>query len=450
MEGSPGLPLAILIIGASLWATLTLVMLPRIRGFGLVLFLALSARYLATFFHDYTTRSLVAGQSLNSFVTLLLTAFLLVICSRDLLRFRLVLPVYLFIGALLLSGIWNLEVAGTINAVIRQCLFLGMMLLVTTAIDSEPKDGSVSKAALAAFIIPLFYQLVSVVLRLGKASESDGSVSYIGGYVHEGVFSIMLLTALVFVSITAGMSWRKRTFYMSLIFVALIFANYRTAVVSALPLLLTNLVFGSATQVRSSLANYVRSAALLGTICMGILLAILLSQRMADIGTILSSGGILIKPPSEFASDDRGLLSGRLLIWSDYIYTTIRSDMSHLMFGFGPDSWQKTFSLYAHNVYVSYVYEIGVIGLLIYCYLLLHFAWLAFRARRDKRWQLVGAHCSYAILGLGTMPTFTIEGVILYAVICGYTVYYYLSERVPTRFIIPSNFRGPKLSGRYR
>ncbi|MEO8683571.1 MAG: O-antigen ligase family protein, partial [Devosia sp.] len=411
---SKGLPLPILFVGAAIWLVIAYLVAPKLRGLALFLFFALSARYLVTFFHDFTTRSVVAGQSVNSFVTLFLTVLGLYLCRRDLMRYRAFLPVYAFIGALLVSGIWNVEVAGSVNAIIRQLLFLGTMIGVTTAIDSEPNDGSVSRAMLAAFVVPLLYQLVSIVLRFGKASESDGSVSYIGGYVHEGVFSIMLLTAMVIAALAAGMSWRKRSLYLALLFTALIFANYRTAVLAAIPIMAMHLVFGSATQVRVDLAKYVRGAALLISLCLGLFLVALLSQRMADLGTVLSSGGGLIKPPSDFAYGDRSLLSGRVLIWSDYIYTTLRSDVSHLVFGFGPDSWQQTFSLYAHNVFVSYVYELGFFGVIIFIYMLLHFLLLALNARRDKRWTLIGAHLSYGLLCLGTMPTFTIEGVILY------------------------------------
>lgn len=449
MDGSPGLPLPLLLIGVALWMGLACIVVPKLRGLPLVLFLALSARYLVTFFHDYTTRSIFAGQSLNSFLTLFLTAVFVFISRRDLLRYRVFLPVFAFIFALLVSGIWNAEVTGTVNALIRQFLFLGVMVTVVTAIDGEPNDGSVSRAMLLAFVVPVAYQVMSILLRLGKASESDGSISYIGGYVHEGVFSVLLLTAMAIVALAAGLNWRRRTFLLAAIFTALIFANYRTAVIASLPILAMHLVFGSASSVRAGMANYVRAGAILATVVIGLFLTTLLSQRMADLGVILSSPGGLIKPPTEFGAEDRGLLSGRILIWSDYIFTTVRSDMSHLFFGFGPDAWQRSFSLYAHNVYVSYIYEIGFFGTAVYLYTLLHFFWLALRARRDKRWQLIGAHASYGLLCLGTMPTFTIEGVLLYAVICGYTAYYYLVERVPRRFVMPANSAGPN-SGRSR
>jgi len=439
LEDSPGMPLPLLVVGTGIWLVLVWILLPRLRGPAALLFMVLSARYLVTFYHDYTTRPLFGGQSLNSFITLGITAACLFYSRRDLIRYRAILPVYGVIVALLVSGLLNMDFTGTLNALIRQFLFLGLMILVATAIDAEPNDGSVSRLMLAAFVVPLCYQLMSVVFRLGKASESDGSISYMGGYVHEGVFSILLLTALTIIALSGGLTWKRRTVYMAVIFAALFLANYRTSVIAAAPILLMHIVFGSANTARAGLANYVRAGAFMLAVIFGALMAVLLSQRMADLGTLLTSGGGLIKPPSEFGTEDRGLLSGRILIWSDYIYTTLRSDVSHLIFGFGPDSWQQVFSIYAHNVYISYIYEIGFVGTALFLYMLGHFLWLAFSARPDKRWYLVGAHLCYGVLCLGTMPTFSIEGVLFYAVICGYTLYYYLAERVQSKHVMPRN-----------
>lgn len=450
LDDSPGMPLPFLLAGTGIWIALVWYLLPRLRGPAGLLFMVLSARYIVTFYHEYTTNPIFGGQSLNSFVTLGVAVICLFYSRHDLIRYRAILPVYGMIAALLVSGLLNMEFAGTINALIRQGLFLGLMILVATAIDAEPNDGSVSRIMLAAFVVPLCYQLMSVVFRLGKASESDGSVSYMGGYVHESVFSIMLLTALVVIALSGGLTWKRRTVYMALIFTALFFANYRTSVIAAAPILLMHIIFGSANNARAGLANYVRAGAFLFAIIFGAFMTVLLSQRMADLGTLLTSGGGLIKPPSAFGTEDRSLLSGRILIWSDYLYTTLRSDVSNLVFGFGPDSWQQVFSIYAHNVYISYVYEIGFVGTALYLYMLAHFMWLALAARPDKRWHLVGIHLCYGILCLGTMPTFSIEGVLFYAVICGYTLYYYLAERVKSKHVMPGNSLMPTRLARAR
>lgn len=426
--------------GVVFWLLLAARIAPRLHGVALFLFLALSIRYLANFFHAYTTKSLVAGQSFNSLITLTIAVLAIYICRRDLLRFRAALPIYAFMGTLLISGLWNLEVSGMINALIRQLLFLGVIVALMTALDAEPNDGSVSKALLAIFAVPLLYQFVSVVFRYAKASEADGSTSYIGGYIHEGVFSTMLLTAMVIAAV-GGITWKRRTLILIVLFAALVLANYRTSVVAALPLLFMHFVVGSSHQFKSNMAALVRGTALIVTAIAAAWIITLLSERLGDIAVVLTAGSDLFKPPAEFSSDERSLMSGRVLIWSNYVFATIHSDISNLLFGFGPDSWQNSFSLYAHNVYISYIYELGFLGFGVFLYVVLHFFILALRARADKRWILVGAHLSYVILCSGTMPTFTIEGILFYGVLCGYTAYYFLLPRTAQRYIVPSNFR---------
>lgn len=434
------LPLPLLMAGVALWLALAVRMAPKLNNFALFLFLALSVRYLANFFHMYTAKSVLAGQSLNSLITLTMAVGALYACRRELLRFRILLPLYAFIGILLISGLWNFEIVGMINAVIRQMLVLGLIVALIIALDAAPNEGRVSNALLAAFAAPLFYQVVSIVFRYSKDTEADGSTSYIGGYIHEGVFSTLLLTAMLIAAL-GGSSWGRKTLLLIILFVALLLANYRTSVVAALPLLFMHFAAGNPTQGRSGRATLTRGLTL-GLMAGGATLLLgLLSERLYDIAVVVSSGSDLFKPPSEFTADERGLMSGRIMIWSNYVFATVHSDFSNLVLGFGPDSWQQSFSLYAHNVYISYIYELGLLGFAVFLLVLLHFVVLAFRAQRDKRWVLVGGHLSYLVLCSGTMPTFTIEGVLLYAMLCGYTAYYYLAPRSSTEFVVPSNAR---------
>jgi len=47
----------------------------------------------------------------------------------------------------------------------------------------------------------------------------------------------------------------------------------------------------------------------------------------------------------------------------------------------------------------------------------------ALRTRHPHTGVLVGAHLSYLVLNMSTMPMWMIEGNILYGIICGYTLY---------------------------
>src|SRR3546814_14715168 len=76
-------------------------------------------------------------------------------------------------------------------------------------------------------------------------------------------------------------------------------------------------------------------------------------SRFADVATFLSDPGSLIKPPREFTQLDRQIMSGRPLIWSEYLYAYADGTPFQLLFGFGPESWAKRFDVYPHNTLIS-------------------------------------------------------------------------------------------------
>src|SRR5262249_28464386 len=72
-------------------------------------------------------------------------------------------------------------------------------------------------------------------------------------------------------------------------------------------------------------------------------------DRFADLGVVLDKGASLIKSPGYFTTEDKRLFSGRLFLWSQYIDAYLGSDSLIMLIGFGPDSWMRRFSTYAHN-----------------------------------------------------------------------------------------------------
>ena len=100
------------------------------------------------------------------------------------------------------------------------------------------------------------------------------------------------------------------------------------------------------------------------------------------------------------------------------------------LFGFGPESYQEAFPLYAHNTLVNHLYEYGMVGVAGVLYLWLSMLVAALRVRHPARGILVGAHVSFLVLNMATMPMWMVEGNILYGVICGYT-FHLLSLQAP-------------------
>jgi hypothetical protein len=200
-------------------------------------------------------------------------------------------------------------------------------------------------------------------------------------------------------------------------------ANYRTSFIAVAPIAFGFFVFGIASRVKPGRRL---AASLIGLIAMvgGFLAAnVVLADRLKDINAVTDGSEALIRPSEEFTVADQKVLSGRLYIWSRYLEEYESASDTRLLLGFGSDSWVDTFGVYAHNTVVSYLYEFGLAGAV-----LVVLVWLGMlvRAMRVRDWalrgQLLCAHVGFVLLNMATMPFWQIEGLILYGILCGYTV----------------------------
>ena len=199
-------------------------------------------------------------------------------------------------------------------------------------------------------------------------------------------------------------------------------ANYRTSFIAVAPIAFGYFVFGAARAAKPARRILI---SLLGFIVMtgGFVAAnVLLSDRLNDVA-VAAGESEFIRPTEEFTVADQKLLSGRLYIWNRYLEGYEAGDDKNLLLGYGPDAWVEPFGVYAHNTIVSYLYEFGLLGAV-----LIVLVWLAMigRALRIRDWalrgQLVCVHIGFFLLNMATMPFWQIEGLILYGVLCGYTL----------------------------
>jgi hypothetical protein len=81
---------------------------------------------------------------------------------------------------------------------------------------------------------------------------------------------------------------------------------------------------------------------------------------------------------------------------------------------------------------ISYLYEFGLFGAS-----LIVLVWLAMLARAHRirdawmRGQLMCAHVGFIVLNFATMPHWQLEGLILYGLLCGYTIALTSRARAP-------------------
>ena len=115
---------------------------------------------------------------------------------------------------------------------------------------------------------------------------------------------------------------------------------------------------------------------------------------------------------------------------SAHIYS---GSLLNLAFGFGPDSWENVFTQYAHNTFVSSLYEIGAVGLASIIVLFVSNFTFAFGSVPEHRLPVVSAHLGFLILNMATMPLWLIEGNILLALTLAYTLHDQMPRRVRVR-----------------
>lgn len=420
-EGAPSLPTWCLLPLSAIFLLFIVYLLLRTRGAAarFVMF-ACWFRFMLSAFHEYSYREAAAGLTWIAFGSIVVVLLgLLVLDKRRFLVWPLA-PVALICLLMLISSLLNNDVGLAVDPIVRFIYFAVICVGFWQALEtSGPK---ILGRMLWVFVPVITFQLLSIILGVAKAGEADGSVSYIGGFHHEQAFSLILASCFI---ITCLATRIPRLIKMGLSLISLIgiyLANYRTTILGVAPLAITQMVIGIPVAFRAAQRPFILGAMAVTAAALLVVAATTQSERFADVGTVATHGTSLIKPPETFSRDDRKVLNGRVYLWSSYIYAYKTGDPLHRVIGFGPDSWTRSFSLYAHNTVISFLFELGIFGVLAIFLLWGSMLRLALRAPRGSRAKIVAAHLSFFMLNMATMPHWQIEGNILYGLVCGYTM----------------------------
>jgi len=212
--------------------------------------------------------------------------------------------------------------------------------------------------------------------------------------------------------------------------VGLLLANYRTSLLAAVPILVAAPLIGAIRRVSPSDRPFILVVFGLVGAMLFYAATIALQERFNDLFVTLSNISDLAKTPEYYTASDEELLSARAVIWSRYISAYIQGSILNLAFGFGPDSWEDVFTRYAHNTFVSSLYEIGAVGLASIIVLFVSNFTFAFGSVPEHRLPIVSAHLGFLILNMATMPLWLIEGNILLALTLAYTLHNQMPRRV--------------------
>jgi hypothetical protein len=420
-EVSPSLPPAMLhtATGVLLLLLVRAVMkTPHLSG--RLLLIAVWLRYVLQAYHEVTYVSL-GGVSINAL------ASLVICCAGGLLLFRrlgevLRFPIILgLLGVIVVSGFVNGVFQPTAETLLKWGYFFVVLLAL---VDCFRRDGDARILGLLlwAFAPVLVYQALSIVLGVSKATESDGSVSFIGGYNHEAAFSVVLVTCFAVAALAPRVNPLVRLGILAACIAGIFAANYRTSLIALAPLAAGYFIFGVARAFPLGRRAVVSLIGLVVVACAAMAANVVTADRMSDL-TAVGDEGELIRPPAEFTEAERKLMSGRLYIWNRYVDQYSGGSDAQLLVGFGADAWVDRFGVYAHNTFVSYLFEFGAAGAILIVLVWLGMLWRTMKVRDwSLRGQLACTHLGFIILNMATMPFWQIEGLILYGLICGYTV----------------------------
>jgi hypothetical protein len=393
---------------------------------------AIWLRYLMSAFHQYTYSPIAGGLSLNALASVMVTGIGFLIIDKRLLGLKALGGIYLMIAALTISAIVN----GRAEAVVSLTKWGYLVTMTIAAYEALRRHGSATlfSALLIVFLPPLALQVLSVFVGMGKGSEADGSICFIGGYNHEAAFSVMMLTFLYCSCLLEPDRPRLAAMCMIVALVALLLANYRTSLLAALPIIAATIFFGAIRRI----SPQGRPFAGVMVVCLAGLVLVYVSQsalqqRFSDLSVVLSSSAELLKPPEYYTAAESELLSARAIIWSRYITAYLHGSITNLAFGFGPDSWERAFTLYAHNTFVSTLYETGIFGLAAMVLLFVLSFRLVTRTNWSRRPLILGAYIGFLALNLATMPFWLIEGMVLLALTLAYTLHAQAPRRVQVR-----------------
>lgn len=391
----------------------------------LVFWIVLVRLFLSSF-HEYTYNSIAAGLSLISIFSLLFTVIsvsYIIYRKYPLLLAKTWLPVNFFILVLVISGLLNSLVPALIE-VIKWTLFLGVGGLLVISYSQDGMKRAV-EGILVAYSYPVVLLILSIILRVSKSTEMDGSVSYVGGFNHEAAFSVIVFSCFVVYQVYTSLKKHPISLYLiiSITFGVLIVSiNYRTTVLAYLGMVLILLMMYIW---RSGVLVKVLALCLLPFVFLPLSLisGSSLGERFSEIPLFLSQIGELLIPYDYYYRDDRRFFSGRVYIWNMYITAWYEAGLKEHILGFGPGSWKDFYRYYPHNTFVSALYETGLLGLSFLALLFLSVMGLIVRRIRLPYVRVaLASYFGFVVLNLATMPLWQIEGLLLFSFVLSLTI----------------------------
>lgn len=405
---------------ASFWFVLAVIRSSSNKFMAFLVF-ALWLRFFLAAYHSITYTPLAAGLSLTALASISIAAIGFYLIPLRMFLLKRLLPFYIFGLAIIISGLYNGLYIGLANVLVKWTYFLCITTAFYISIKISGLEATCRKA-LVPFFLPIALQIFSVLLGESKVTDSDGQLSYIGGYFHESGFSMIIVGFMILISLLPKntIKFQSTLFLLGVFFIYL--TNYRTAILAVLPVVVIYFFGAVDNKIEKKYRLPIYSVAIV--IMASLIMAFMSSQqeRFNDLFVVANTWTELIKAPIYFTELEKDIFSARVYIWSEYLYSFGQGDFWSQLFGQGPESWSGVFEKYAHNTFISYLYEYGYFGFVSFALFNVYLLISAWRMKnRDFSNKIFFSIIGFLILNLATMPLWALEGMIVYGILIAIT-----------------------------
>lgn len=386
-------------------------------------------------FHEVTYPQIFGSFSIISIYSILLvctSAIFMYLKNISVIRNDGFYGIKLMIFLMFLTSVINSNQIQSIASIIKWIFLLQLSIMF---IESIKYDGvaKVLKVMSIAYSYPVILVLLSIILGVSKATEVDGSISYVGGYYHEGIISVVILSAMsIFLLMAAEHDKRYEQFYLIAFFgYLLVMINYRTTFLASL-FICAFVLLVIYKDNNKQILNKTIISIIIFMIVMGTMMfsPFHLFERLQELPEAVSQYSRFLKFPEYYSSEERQFFSGRIYLWSAYISDALDGTYIQIFFGQGMDAWKKTYDVYAHNTFVSFFYELGVFGVGMFSLIIVNIYRRISQIRKSHiSILLCGVYTAFLVVNLGTMPLWQLEGIILFSLIIATTEYYAHREK---------------------
>ena len=385
---------------------------------------AIWLRYVLSAYHEITFSPVLSGLSINALASMGVVGAGMLLIPKRFWMMKNLLPIYVFLFCVMISTVVSGQFVAFLG-VLTKWLYLCVIALTTYLAMKRHGSQKILLFLMIPLSVPIILQLFSIALGVAKQTEGDGSISFIGGYNHEAAFSVVVFTFMTILILLDRKSIKLQLPFVLFSIFCLVMVNYRTALLAAVPVVCIFFWEYAISSVYKGQRVFVIILLIIVTFVFIAVVFPTFNDRFSDLSVVIKNGRELLKPDVYYSSYEQDLFSARLYIWSQYLTDFIWANDRVLAIGFGPDFWKLTYDKYAHNTFVSYLYEFGFIGLIAFFGVLFKPVWMMVRSKAtSSRNILLASHASFLILNMATMPLWQIEGIILYAILVGYTWFY--------------------------